>query len=427
MLQTPTTSEVRAGSGTTVENGIGMPKPHSEIEDRAEPDMIEVLLVLARAKKRILQITLAAALLATIIAFLLPTMYTATTTLLPPQQTQSTLSLMLGQVGVLGKLSGASDLGLKSPADLFVAMLKSRTIGDNLINRFDLRKVYWVKRYQDARNRLERRSNISASDEGVISISVSDRDPVRAAAIANAYVDELHSLNQNLAITEAAQRRQFFEQQLNEEREALSRAELAVRQVEEKSGLVQPEAQGRAIVASVSDLRAQIAAHEVQLQTMRSYATANNPDLKRAELELAGLRGELAKLERNSAPLGNGNIGIPTRQLPQVEFEYIRRARELHYHEALYEFLGKQLEAARIDEGQNAILVQVVDRAVEPERRSSPRRMVIVLVSAAIAFVLACLGVLFMEALRREQQDPSERARLALLRHSLNFLPRSSQ
>ena len=385
-----------------------------------------LLLVLAREKKRILQITLGAALLATIVAFLMPTMYTATATILLPEREQSTLNSMIGQIGAIAELGGA-DLGLKNPADVFVAMLKSRTIQDNLINRFDLRKVYWAKRYQDARNRLERRSNISASDEGVISISVSDRDPVRAAAIANAYVDELHSLNQNLAITEAAQRRQFFEQQLNEEREALSRAELAVKQVEEKSGLVQPEAQGRAIVASVADLRAQIATHEVQLQTMRSYATANNPDLKRAELELAGLRGELAKLERNSAPLGNGNIGIPTRQLPQVEFEYIRRARELHYHEALYEFLGKQLEAARIDEGQNAILVQVVDRAVEPERKSSPRRMVIVLVSAAIAFVLACLGVLFMEALRREQQDPNERARLALLRHSLNFLPRSSQ
>src|SRR5208337_1850478 len=182
MLQTPTTSEVRDGTSTAVENGISMPKLQSEIESRAEPDMIEVLLVLARAKKRILQITLATALLATIIAFLLPKMYTATTTLLPPQQTQSALSLMLGQVGVLGKLSGATDLGLKSPADLFVAMLKSRTIQDNLINRFDLRKVYWAKRYQDARNRLERRSNISASDEGVISISVSDRDPVRAAA-----------------------------------------------------------------------------------------------------------------------------------------------------------------------------------------------------------------------------------------------------
>src|SRR5208337_2949477 len=298
---------------------------------------------------------------------------------------------------------------------------KSRTIQDNLINRFDLRKVYWAKRYQDARNRLERRSNISASDEGVISISVSDRDPVRAAAIANAYVDELHSLNQNLAITEAAQRRQFFEQQLNEEREALSRAELAVKQVEEKSGLVQPEAQGRAIVASVADLRAQIATHEVQLQTMRSYATANNPDLKRAELELAGLRGELAKLERNSAPLGNGNIGIPTRQLPQVEFEYIRRARELHYHEALYEFLGKQLEAARIDEGQNAILVQVVDKAVEPEKKSGPRRMLLVFVSTFTAFILVCLGVLLREALRRKQQDPNQRARMGLLRHSLKF------
>ncbi len=427
MLQTPTTSEVRAGSGTAVENGIGMPKPHSEIQDRAEPDMIEVLLVLARAKKRILQITLAAALMATIIAFLLPTMYTATTTLLPPQQTQSALSLMLGQVGVLSRLGAASDLGLKNPSDLFVAMLKSRTIEDNLVNRFDLRKVYRVKRYQDARKKLEGQSNISASDEGMISVSVADRDPRRATEIANAYVDELHSLNQNLAITEAAQRRQFFEQQLNDEREALSRAELALKQVEEKSGLVQPEAQGRTIIASVADIRAQIATHEVQLQTMRSYATPNNPDLKRAETELAGLRGELAKLERSSTPLGNGNIGITTRQLPQVEFEYIRRARDLHYHEALHEFLGKQLEAARIDEGQNAILVQVVDRAVEPERKSGPRRMLIVLVSAAIAFVLACLSVLFMEALRRKQQDPNERARLASLRHSLNFLPRSSQ
>jgi len=425
MLHDSNMPETHTGNSAMAANAAAS-KLHSEAEDGSQPDVIEILLVLAREKKRILQITGAAALLAAIVSLLLPTMYTATTTLLPPQQTQSTLDQMIGQAGVLGKLSAASDLGLKNPSDLFVAMLKSRTVEDNVINRFDLRKVYWVKHYQDARKRLESRSTVEAGDEGVISVSVTDRDPTRAAAIANAYVDELHSLNQNLALTEAAQRRQFFEQQITKEREALSRAELELRLVEENSGLVKPDAQASAIISGIAALRAQIVTHEVQLQTMRSYATPNNPDLKRAETELAGLRGELAKLERDYTPLGNGNIDIPTRQLPQAEFAYVSRARDLRYHEALFEFLGKQLEAARIDEAQNAVLVQVIDRAVVPEKKSSPKRMLIVLVSAGMAFVLACLGVLFAEALRRKQQDPKERARLALLRRSLNFLPGSA-
>src|SRR5271157_2730347 len=415
-----------SGFGTALENGIATPELQPETAARDEPDLIEILLVLAREKKRILQITLGAALLATMVAFLMPKMYTATATILPPQQKQSALNSMLGQIGALAGLGG-SDLGLKNPADLFVAMLTSRTIEDNLINRFDLRKVYRVRRYQDARKKLDNRSEIIATKEGLISISVTDHEPRRAADIANAYVDELHNLNQNLAITEASQRRLFYEQKLKAERDELSVAELSLKQVQEKSGLLQPDAQGRTIITSIAELRAQVANHEVQLQTMRSYATPNNPDLKRAETELAGLRSQLAKLERGNAAAGNGNIAIPARQMPEAELEYLRRAREVKYHEALYDFLGKQLEAARIDEGQSAILVQVVDRAVEPERKSSPRRMVIALVSAAIAFVLACLGVLVAEVLRRKRQDPNERARLALLRHSLNFLPRSSQ
>src|SRR5271165_2267897 len=420
MLQNPKSPETRSDGGTAVENGIAVPELHTEIEGQDKPDVLEVLLVLAREKKQILLVTLAVAVLATIVVFFLPKMYTATTTILPPQQKQSSLNSMLGQIGALAGL-GASDLGLKNPADLFVAMLSSRTIEDSLINRFDLRKVYRVSQYQDARKQLKQRSEIIATKEGLISISVTDHEPRRAADIANAYVDELHNLNQNLAITEAAQCRLFYEQQLKAEQNELSAAELALKQVQEKSGLLQPDAQGKTIIASIADLRAQVASHEVQLQTMRSYATPNNPDLKRAETELAGLRGQLAKLEHNSAAVGNGNIGIPAGQFPQAELEYLRRARELKYHEALYDFLGKQLEAARIDEGQNAILVQVVDNAIEPERKSGPRRLLLVLVSAGIAFVFACLGVLIMEAVRRKQQDPNQRARMGLLRHSLKF------
>lgn len=387
---------------------------------RNKADLIELLLALARGKKAILKVTITAALLATIVSFLLPKTYTATSTILPPQQKQSALNSMLGQIGAIAGLSGG-DLGLRNPDDVFVAMLTSRTIEDNLINRFDLRKAYRVKRYQDAEKKLRQNSEVIATKEGLISISVTDRDPKRAAEIANAYVQQLYNVNQNLAITEASQRRLFYEQQIKAEQRQLSSAELALTQVQEKSGLLQPEAQARAIIGGIADLRAQVATHEVQLRTMRSYATENNPELQRAETELAGMRSELAKLEHSNAAAGNGNLAIPARQMPEAELEYLRRSREVKYHEALYDFLGKQLEAARIDEGQNAILVQVVDTAVAPESKSGPKRLLIVLVSTTAVFLVACLAVLLIEALRRKHQDPSQGPRLALLWHSLKF------
>jgi tyrosine-protein kinase Etk/Wzc len=424
MIQSRKSSDARSGGSSAVENGVATPPLTSGIENRDEVDVLEILLVLAREKKPIVLITLAAAVVATIVALLLPKVYTATTNILPPQQKQSAVSSIIGQIGALSGL-GASDLGLKNPADLFVAMLTSRTVEDALINRFDLRKVYRVKRYQDARKKLEQNSQIIATKEGLISISVTALDPQRAAEMANAYVDELHSLNQNLALTEASQRRLFYEQQVKAEQNELSAAELALTQAQEKSGILQPETQGRTVIASIADLRAQVAAHEVQLQTMRSYATPNNPDLKRAETELAGLRNQLAKLESSNATTGNGNIAIAARQMPQAALEYLRRSREVKYHEALYDFLGKQLEAARIDEGQNAILVQVVDTAVPAERKSGPRRLLLVLVSTIVAFLVACLAVLLMEVFRRKHRDPGEGPRLALLWQSMKLSSRS--
>ena len=392
----------------------------TETGRQEEVDLLELLLVLARKKKPILLFTAGVAIVVTTIALLLPKTYTATSTILPPEQKQSALNSLLGQIGAIAELSGG-DLGLRNPDDVFVAMLTSRTIEDNLISRFDLRKVYRVKRHLDAQKKLKQNSEIIATKEGLISISVTDHDPKRAAEIANAYVQELYSVNQNLAITEASQRRLFYERQIKAEQQELSSAELALQQVQQKSGLVQPDAQGKAIVDAVATSRAQVAIQEVRIQAMRTYATNNNPDLKRAEQELAGLRAQLAKLERDTGELGNGNLEVPTRRLPEVELDYLRRMRDVKYHEALYDFLGKQLEAARIDEGQNAILVQVVDTAVPPERNSGPKRLLIVLVSTTAAFLLACLAVLLIEALRRKQQDPSQGPRLALLWQSLKF------
>ena len=284
-----------------------------------------------------------------------------------------------------------------------------------------MRNEYGFKPYQDARKELASRSKIDAGDEGLISISVSDRDPKRAADLANAYVTQLRSLNQNLAVTEAAQRRLFYQQKLDAERDDLAVAELAVKQTQEKSGLIQPDAQGRAIVDAVANMRAQVAIKEVQLQAMRTYATADNPDLRRGEQELAGLRGQLAKLERNTGETGNGNLEVPTRQLPQAELEYLRLARDLKYHEALYEFLSKQLEAARLDEAKEAVMIQVVDKAIPPEKKSGPHRLLIVLGTAVVIFLLSCFAALVAEVWKRKQQDPRTRAKFATLKRSLRF------
>ena len=390
-------------------------------DNRGRADVLEILLVLARRKKLILQITAGTTILAAIIVFLAPKQYTAAATILPPQQNQSVVSSMLGQMAGAQALD-LRDLGLKNPSDVFVAMLKSRTVEDALVNRFDLRKVYNVQRYQDARRTLEKRSEIDPEKEGLISIQVSDRDPARAAAIANAWVEELRALSQGLALSEAAQRRAFFEQKLAAEREELAKAEAAMKAVEEKTGVIQPDAQTRALIGAVADVRAQIAAKQVQLQSLRSYGTDNNPEVKRAQRELAELQAQSAKLSqmgRSGPTAEEGNVEVPTRRVAGASLEYLRVARDLKYHESLYDFLSRQLEAARLDEANNAVLVQVVDHAVEPERKSSPQRVLIVAVTAVLTFLVVCFAVLVQEAVRRRREDPVEAARLAQLNHYL--------
>ena len=377
-----------------------------------ELGFVELLLVLTAKKKQVVLIVTAAAVLAAMGSALLPNTYTSTTTILPPQQTRSAVGLLLTNFPDMSNFVG-QDVG--DPTDVAVAILQSRTIADHLIDRFDLRRVYGAKQYQQAGKMLESRSAIEAEKEGLISISVSDRDAHRAAGIANAYVDELKSFNIGMAAGEAEARRAFYQQKLDSEREALAQAELALQRVKERTGFIQPESQLAQIVKSTAEMRAQIAVDEVKLQTMRTFATASNPDLKFVAVELAGLRDQLLKLQKNTGEVGNGNLEIPTTKLPGAQLEYLERFRDVAYHEALRDFLGNQVEAALLDEDRNASVVEVVDKAVAPERRSDPQFTRIVVLTAVVAFLLSCLGIFALEALRCKEQHPKDRVRLALL------------
>ncbi len=303
-----------------------------------EISLIDLLIVLAKHKRLIAKVTLGAAIIALIISFLLSNIYTATSRILPPQQNQSSASALLGQLGPLGGLGGSA-LGIKNSNDLYIGMLKSRSVADALIKRFDLQKIYDKSTETGARDNLAKYSHISSGKDGIITVSVDDKDPKRAAAIANAYVDELGKLNQTLAVTEASRRRLFFENQLKQAKDDLANAEVALKNIQLQSGLIQLDAQGKAIIDAIAKLRGQIAAKEVELGAMRTFATAQNADYVRTQQELAGLKKQLNKMEGNTGndSSDEGDVLVPTDKVPESGMEYVRKVRDVKYYETIYE------------------------------------------------------------------------------------------
>ena len=380
-----------------------------------EISLLDWLIVLAKHKRIVLGVPLIVGVVSAIVSLILPNIYTGTTKILPPQQSASAASALLNQLGGAfgGLLGGAgASLGVRNPNDLYVGMLKSRTVADNLISRFKLQEVYNEERHSDARKRLEKETTIVSGRDGIITIDVDDRDPKRAAELANGYVDELMKLTKVLAVTEASQRRFFFEQQLLQAKDNLTAAEVFARKGLQKGGIAQVDAQGRSMIEVTARLRAQISAKEVQLGAMRTFAAEGNPELQRSQQELEALRRELARVE-GSSPVGKlptgdeaGNSGL----------DNLGRLRDVKYYEFLYELLAKQYELAKIDEAKDATVVQVMDRAIEPDRKTKPRRTLIVLLSAFSALFASVLWAFVREGLGRVKADPRQSSRLAALR-----------
>jgi uncharacterized protein involved in exopolysaccharide biosynthesis len=384
-----------------------------------EVSLLDLAVVLAKHKKLVLGLPLAAALLAAIVSLLMTPIYTGTARILPPQQNQSNAAALLGQLGFAGGIAGGA-LGIKNPNELYVGMLKSRTVADGLISRFDLKERYDSDTLDDARRQLDKRSRIASGKDGIITIEVEDEDPKQAAAMANAYVEELDRLNDTLAVTEAAQRRLFFEKQVRLAKEQLADAEVALKKTQQATGLIKLDDQGRAIIEAVARLRAEIAAREVQLTAMRTFATERNPEYVRLTQELAGMRVQLAKLEK-SAPATEGDVLMPTGNVPEAGLEYVRKLRDVKYFETMFELIAKQYELARLDEAKDLSIIQLLDRAVEPERRSRPKRALITLTAAIASMLAAVLVAFFREAAERTRRDPLATKRMIELRNYLRW------
>jgi len=376
---------------------------------------LDVLIFLARHRRLLVLAPLAAAIGAAAISLLLPNMYAGVTKILPPQQNQPSAALLLAQ---LGNITPNASLAIKNPNDLYVGMLKSRTVADSLVARFGLKELYDQETLQDTRREVEERTAISHGRDGIITIQFEDRDPKRAADVANGYVEELYKLTQTLAVTEAGHRRLFLEGQLKQTRNGLAEAEMALKKTQETTGLIKLDEQGRAIIEAVASLRAQIAAKEVEAGAMRLFATERNPGYLMVQQEIGGLRTELSRLEKTNRP-ASGDVFVPAGRVPEAGLEYVRRLREVKYYESVFELLAKQYEIAKMDEARDAAVVQVLDRAVQPERKSRPQRARIVIVTAILAFLAALLWALVRDAHERAKRNPEQSRRIDALRDLL--------
>jgi tyrosine-protein kinase Etk/Wzc len=382
-----------------------LPELQSAYQTPVEISFTELTRVLWRRKTTIGRAAIITAIVTTGLVFLLPIKFTAEAVILTPQQSQPSMSAMAQLTGLasgaglsgLGLLSG---LALRTPSDLYVGILESRTIADALITKFKLKEVYHDDDFYTARKRLRRNTTIKAGKDTLIHVRVEDRDPNRAAQLANAYVDALADQNSRVALTEASQRRLFYEGQLAKEKDALADAEIALRDTQQSTGLVAPSGQAEGLIRALSQLHAEILSREAQVEAMKTFATEDNPRLQTAKRELGALQAELNKLERGSHIPGTPEV--PAGQLPEAGLQYLRKYRNFKYHETLFEILSKQYEAARLDEAKAAPLVQVIDRAVTPERKSWPPRTILVLGAALLAACVSGFWLLSRERRRLE-------------------------
>ncbi len=387
-------------------------------------DLLELSVLLARRKRFIVLTGLTLAIITAIATLIMKPTFTAKVDILPPKKSSSPLA----QLGALSALAGggggaASALGLKNPDDLYIGLLQSETIADGLIQRFHLQQLYKNKNLSDARKNLKNNTKITSEKSGMISISVEDHDPKRAADMANAYVEELHSLMGHLAISEAGQRRLFFEQQLEQEKNKLADAEVALEETERKTGIIQPAGQTQATIMSIAQLRAQIAASQVQLQGLEASATEQNPEVILLQTQITGLESQLASLEKGN-PRGTGmqdDIELPTSKVPAASLEYIRKMRDVRYHETLFELLARQYEIAKVDEAKAGGVVQVVDPALVPDRKSWPPRTLLTILAAILGALFASFWVILQDAYRNWETNPEQASKLRELRAALRL------
>jgi len=366
--------------------------------------VLPLLRLLRRRHRSLTRAAVIGLLVSTLAAFLLPKTYESTVQLMPPDnQTNGGFAVMAALTGSAGLSSLAGDvLGLKSSGELFVGILRSRTVQDRLIERFDLRRLYHVKYWEQARKRLASQTEIIEDRKtGIISLKVTDHDPKRAAALAQAYVQELDRLVATLTTSPAHRERIFLEQRLDVVKGDLDAAAKRFGQFASENTAIDIKEQARAMVEAAAGLQGELIADESALKGLEQIYTDDNVRARSLRARIAELRAQMKKLGGvpggNPVPadgLGDGGFDIPSiRALPLLGVTYADLYLRTKIEESVYETLTKQYELAKVQEAKEIPSVNLLDAPNLPERKSGPPRLVIMILGTVLSFAVTALWI----------------------------------
>ncbi len=381
--------------------------------DDDEISLIDLAIALGEEKKTLFAVPLFTTSVAIVVSLIMTPVFTAKTLMMPPQQQQSSAASALASLGALAGLAGGA-AGVKSPDEMYIAFMESESLQNSIIKKMNLQTRYEAKTLTDTRAGLKGAVKITSDKKsGLISIEATDKDPLFAAQLANLYIDELHNLLGRLAVTDAQQRRVFYEDQIKKTQADLVNAESRFRLANEKSGMQMTSILAETSLRANAEMRGQIAAKEVQLQAMSRFETTQNPDVQKLTSEMSALRQQLSKLES-----GSGNT---TSAVNPMQQEASQAYRDIKVQQAMLEVLIKQYEIARVDEAKEGPLVQQVDPATPPERRSKPKRSLIVLVSALGGLFLGVLAAFVRRSIKKAATDPESSQLMLQLREAWSW------
>ncbi|HEY3308630.1 MAG TPA: Wzz/FepE/Etk N-terminal domain-containing protein [Desulfuromonadaceae bacterium] len=369
-----------------------------------EINLLELLQVIARRKMVIVKVCSVAVLLSICYSLILDNVYTASAKILPPQKDSGGgLSALLSQAGGLAGLA-AGGMGLGGSSDLYMGILKSRSVADAVIKKLDLQKEFKSKTIDDTRRNLEGVVKFKAGKDGIISIDADNKDPKKAALLANTFVEELGRRSVQLNLSKAGTERMFLEKRLEVVKQDLRNAENDMKSFQEKYKTIKADSQATAAIEGIARMKAEIITKEVQLASLRNSMTDESNEVKTILAALNRLKSQLGSMT------GSGGMDIiPSMgNVPSLGVEYVRKLRELKIQEAIFEQLTKQFEVAKISEAKDSSTLQVLDEAVAPLRKSKPKRSLIVLLSTVTSFFISIFIIFIQEYLSKMSPEDAE-------------------
>jgi uncharacterized protein involved in exopolysaccharide biosynthesis len=370
-----------------------------EQNDNDTITLLDCLEVIVKRWKMIVAVTTAAFVISIFYSLQLPKIYSSTALILIPQQNQGMLGKLGQMIGgdLAGMVAGSMLGGKGTLTDQCVSILQTDRIKGAIIDRFKLMQEYDIHYRLDMYRKMNEIVAVRAKKDEIISITVEGKDPTRAAAIANAYIDELEKVTVKFSSSDAGRIKVFLEDRLAKAKVDLEKAENALKIYQMKNKTIDITTQTKATIEVVAQLKSQLAMQEVKLASLRAYLTDDNDEIKTTKASVANLMEQIARLEGKSSGSSIPSVG----SVPALGQEYLRLMREFKIQDTLVEFLTKQYEMAKLSEANDIANIQVIQKAEVPDRKSKPKRSIIVIVSTLTAGFLAVLYAFLREASER--------------------------